>query len=92
LSPDEIADSIRDYLRSVARKYNSYLTGQQAKAPNYYNQNKNAYDLLGDLDKLASPNYVGDSTRPYQLFDEDYLIDLLVDKMNDNTFFSGNMG
>jgi len=91
LSPEEIANNIRNYLRAVVRKYNSYLTGQQAKAPAYYNQNKNAYDLLDDLDKLASPNYVWDNNRPYQLFDEDYLINLLVDKMNNNAFFTGNM-
>ena len=91
LSPDEIANNIRTYLRDVVKKYNSYLTWQQAKAPNYYNQNKNAYDLLDDLDKLASPNYVEDYYRPYNLFDEDYLIDLLVDKMNHNAFFSWQM-
>ena len=91
LSPEEIATNIENYLRDVVKKYNSYLTWQQNKANNYYNQNSAAYNTLNQLDELASPNHVWDNIRPYNLFDEDYLIDLLVDKMNDNTFFTWNM-
>ena len=89
----EIAEAIKDYLRGVARQYNTYLREQAMKHEAYYNANKDAYDKLAvgyPEDPLASPKYLGDSNRPYGMFDENYFIERLENSIRNSDFFSGS--
>lgn len=84
--PENISNSIKNYLRKTVRKYNEYLTEQQNKKANFYSQNSSAYDLLAQNDELATPN------RNYNLMDDDFLIDELESRLKNSVFFSGQMG
>ncbi len=88
-STGEIAEAIRDYLKGVATQYNKYLREQVQKREAYYNANSSAYNTLARLDPLASPQAVNNWTRPYRLFDENYLVDQLEYRIRNSVYFSG---
>ena len=85
----DIEDAIRSYLRWVVSQYNRYLLKEKALYSTYYSSNSAAFDLLDSLDSLATPNHVWDVERPYNLFDEDYLIDRLENVIRTSPYFSG---
>ena len=84
MTPEEIANSIRSYLRDVANQYNSYLIRERNGSNSYYDDNKEAFDLLSSLSPLASPH----TQRNYWLFSWDYLINELEDRIKNSPYFS----
>lgn len=84
MTPEQIANSIRKYLRDVATQYNSYLIRERNGSSWYYNNNKEAFDLLGRLSSMASPN----TSRRYWLFSGDYLINELETRIKNSPYFS----
>ncbi|MCF7835358.1 VCBS repeat-containing protein, partial [Candidatus Gracilibacteria bacterium] len=69
--PEQIQEAIKDYLQETIIKYNQELKDELDNKQKLFNKNPNAYSKLQTLDTTASPN------RSYQLFDEDYLINIL---------------
>ena len=84
----DIKKAIEKYLKDVVNQYNKYLRVQSGKYISIYNANSAAYDLLDSFDNLASPNHKWDDIRPYNLFDENYLINWLKDTIR-NSYKSG---
>lgn len=89
-SPQEIKVAIEHYLRETVKKYNEYLINQNNKKQSFYNQHNLAYNALWEKDKLATPMSAG-SDRPYNLMNENYLIDQLRNIINDNINFKEHM-
>lgn len=86
-NPKEIETAIKQYLVETVKKYNEYLTIQNTKKTNFYQQNAWAYNALKIKDTLASPIW----NRPYNLMPNDYLIVELEKKLEDNIFFKWKM-
>lgn len=70
-SVSEINQALKEYLIKAIEKYNDTLKDELDNKLKLYNKNPNAYNKLGTIDTISSPN------RNYQLFEEDYLIGLL---------------
>ena len=88
-TPSEIKIAIQEYLKAVVRKYNSYLSNEILNRNNYYNQNQSAFNTLDEIDPLANPYHFHDTDRPYQFFDENYLIERLEISIQNSPYFSG---
>ena len=88
-TPSEIKIAIQEYLKAVVRKYNSYLSNEILNRNNYYNQNQSAFNTLDEIDPLANPYHFHDTDRPYQFFDENYLIERLENSIQNSPYFSG---
>ena len=74
LSKGDIVERINQYLKDKVQVYNQYLDIQLQKAPDYYSLHPEEFDFLADVDPAASPN------RTYELYPENYLIDLLGER------------
>ena len=85
--PEEIAEAIRDYLKKVVKQYNKLLIGQLSWYDQYYNQNKAAFDMLSQIDPLASPI---SANRSYTRFNENYLITEIENRLRQSPYFSGD--
>jgi len=68
-SVDEIAQSIREHLRTSIDNYNNDLTTQLNKRTLYFNTNPSAFALLSQANIFANPS------RTYSLLDPDLFID-----------------
>jgi hypothetical protein len=67
-TPTEIKESIKTYLVNKAVEYNTLLEQQQNNKNSYYASFSNQFNLLAELDPLATPN------RNYELIPTDYFI------------------
>ena len=54
-SEEEIADDIKLYLIEQAKLYRDALSAQQNKSQAFFTTNKDAFNLLADVDPYASP-------------------------------------
>lgn len=91
-NPEDIAKWIKNYLREVVKKYNKDLLAQKSKIWQLYNQNPQAYNLLGIGDVLATPKNINNTDRPYKLMTSEFLIEQLEKTLKNNAFFAQEMG
>ena len=70
-TPDEIDQTIKDYLKSVVKKYNNKLQNELNNKDNFYNTYKKAFD------KLSNSKY---KPHNYNLLPENYLVGKLWNK------------
>jgi len=82
-SVDDIKRSINKYLIDIVNDYNKKLSNEMSNRDKYYNDNilvsdwtNNAFRVLAEVDKLASPEW-----RTYSYIDTKFLIELLEEKM-----------
>lgn len=72
MSPAEITESIKTYLKEKVSSMNAKLSAENTKASAYYTANGKAYDNLSSVDTLATPK-----GRTYALLPESFFIDAL---------------
>lgn len=71
MDPEDIKDTILEYLRQKVQLYNWYLDRELTNAPSHYATHPAAFDFLETVDTTATPN------RDYELIDEDFFVDLI---------------
>lgn len=71
-SVPEIEQTITTYLQSLVIKYNNQLTAQANARNSFYNSKAAAFDLLAQVDTLATPK-----NRTYNTIDPNYFVTAL---------------
>ena len=72
-TPTEIKEAIKTYLVNKANEYNVVLTQQKNKKNSYYTSFSSQFNLLAQLDPLATPN------RTYNLIPTNYFINKTIE-------------
>jgi ribosomal protein S17E len=74
-SPQQIEQSIRQYLRNIVEQYNISISEQITKQPTYFNNNLQIFSQLGTIDPFATP------ARTYVLIDTNLLNNSITNEM-----------
>ena len=82
-SPEEIRDSIKTYMTQRIQQYNAQLQEQSNKKATFYQAFSAQFNLLQQLDPLASPN------RTYDLLPQDFFINSLIKTLDNMTLKYG---
>jgi hypothetical protein len=84
MTPAQILTSLKTYLQSKVAEYNAQLSAQQSNETAYYTANAAAFNFLASSDIQATPN------RSYTLLPADYLINQLVNSLDNLASLFGN--
>lgn len=68
-TPEQIVDSMKNYLRDKVAAANALLAAENTKAAGYYGSKSAAFDYLGAADAQASPK-----SRTYAMLPQDFFI------------------
>lgn len=69
MSPEEITESIKAYLKQKVSAINTALSTENSTATTYYTPKSAAFDKLATIDPYATPK-----GRSYELLSEDFFI------------------